>query len=452
MRFTNSARRAAGLAGIATVVVALVAPSAQAASTPATAVTKTTLTPYDIYDSTSRYGTMNKRTISGTATGVTSVDIVCLNVTTGNIDRTLTRSVTVAAGKWSSEIWTKDISGYRCRVAAIEASVSPAGDTDAARLNWGKAFKSLAPVYQVWERYYYFEHLGGPANNAIYNSGYFYSPFASSEVILYGADQGGMTRFKPRDAVGNTDNGVFGTYYGSGNLGSVEYYVRRGSADTASLLVDGAQAFTNYSLDSYGDDYAAASSVKNTFAVDAKTGIATVSDEYPLFKCKSPEPGVVYSGANRCPDSKTTKLGVVWKQTRTISANGNSIKVVNTFTSTDKKAHTVRMIQKDRMKGGGYRYGTTGAFTDFNGDEKTNITGYGAKVDPASTTAFANSIGQVVFGSKATTWASSGYYGNDFYAMFSASVKAGGSADIKVGYTLITSDSKATTQIAAVLK
>lgn len=452
--FTGALSRKVAVTAAVIAVAAVSTPAAQAAA-PATAVTKTTLTPYDVYDSTSRYGTINKRTISGTASGLTNpaVDIVCLNVMTGFIDRTLSRGVAVVAGKWSTSIWTKDISGYRCRVAAIERDAAPGGDTDAARLAWGKAFKSLAAVYQVWERYYYFSHLGGPASNALYNSGYFYSPFPNSEVTLYGADQGGITRFLARDAAGNTDRGVFNPYYGNGNLGHVENYQYRGSTQTASLLVDGTQAFTNYSLDSYNDDnYVASSSVKNTFAVDAKTGVATVSDEYPLFKCTKGVAGVVYGGANSCPDYMTTKLGLVWKQTRTINAAGNSVKVVNTFTSTDKKAHTVRIIHKDRMRGNGYRYGTSGAFGDFNGDERTNVTGYAAKVDTANTTAFANSIGQVVFGSKATTWASNDYYGANYFAMFSASVKAGGATDIKVAYTIITDDTKAASQISNALK
>ena len=179
-----------------------------------------------------------------------------------------------------------------------------------------------------------------------------------------------------------------------------------------------------------------------------------MTDVMPLFKCTNGVAGTVYSSAGRCPDSKTTKLGVSWTQTKTVNAAGNTIKVVNTFTSLDKKAHTARLIWRDKMiSGASYRYGTSGTFGAFNGDERTNVTGYAAKRDSSSATAFANAIGQVVFGGKATTWAvDSGFSGASFYAMMSASVKAGKSADISVAYTLITDDSKATSQISNALK
>lgn len=137
---------------------------------------------------------------------------------------------------------------------------------------------------------------------------------------------------------------------------------------------------------------------------------------------------------------------------QTYSGTLRDYKVVNTFSSTDKKAHTIHVVQRDRMKGGGFRYGTSGTFNNFDGAERTNVTGYGAKVDTSKASAFDNSIGQVVFGSKATTWANSGYYGNDFYALFNVSVKAGGAAGYNVAYTIVTDDSKTTAQIGAALK
>lgn len=90
---------AAALAGCAALV--LTAPTANAAAGPATAVTKTTLTQYDVYDSLPRYGVINMRSISGTASGLTNttVDVVCLNTVSGQIDRTLARSVAVTKGR-----------------------------------------------------------------------------------------------------------------------------------------------------------------------------------------------------------------------------------------------------------------------------------------------------------------------------------------------------------------
>ena len=448
---THTRAAATALAVIAAMTVGT--PAAQA-SAPATAVTKTTLTPYDSYDSTSRYGATNKRTISGTASGLTAttVDVVCLNPSTGFVDRTLSYGVTVAAGKWATEIWTGDLQSYRCRVAAIESGVSPAGDTDAARLAWGAAFKSLAPIYQIFQRYDYYYVTGGSPLKWINYSSYMDTATPSSYLEMYGPDQYGIYRFQPRKADGSKENGPFGPKWGNGALSYVDKYVSRGGTDTASILVDNTQAFTNYSLGSYDDNYGPVGSTKTSYSVNAKTGVATVTDVMPLFKCTKGVSGTVYNGASYCPDTKTTKLGVSWTQTKTVNAAGNTVKVTNTFTSLDKKAHTVRLIWKDMLINGKFRYGTSGTFGDFNGDERTNVTGYGVKSDPTAATGFTNAIGQVVFGGKATTWASSGWYGTDFYAMMSASVKAGKSASINVAYTLITDDTKAASQISNALK
>lgn len=453
--FSRKTTRGATAAAVVMAVAALSTPAAQAAG-PATAVTKTSLTQYDSYDSTSRYGTTNKRSISGTATGLTtpSVDVVCINPATGLIDRWLSRNVTVTAGKWSTSIWTSDLSGYRCRVAAVENNASPAGETDAARLTWGKSFTSLAPFYQIFERYDYYYVVGGGSPLKVINfSGYMYSATPSSEVTLYGSDQGGIYRFLPRNAAGSTDYGAFGAYYGSARLAAYDPYVSGATgSNVAGLTVDNAQAFTNYSLNAYSDQYSAANSVKTTYKVDK--GVLTKTDVMPLFKCTNPVAADgPYSGASSCPDSLVTKLGVSWTQTQTVNAAGNTIKVVNTFTSLDKKAHTVKLVSQDRLVGGGaYRYGTSGAFGDFNGESRTNVTGYAVKEDNSKTTAFDNSIGQVVFGSKATTWATSGWRGIDFFAQFSVSIKAGKSANINIGYTLITDDTKAASQISNALK
>ena len=462
MRFTSTARRAAFVAGVVTAVVALVAPTAQAVTpAAATAVTKTTLTQYDSYDSTSRYGATNKRTISGTASGLSgsTVDIVCLNVSTGQIDRTLQRGVTVTAGKWSTDMWTNDISGYRCRVVAVETGVSPAGDTDAARLTWGKAFKSLAPFYQVFERYDNYYVTGGSPLKYINFSSYLYSATPSSEITMYGTDQGGIYRFQPRDGAGNKNYGPFGAYYGSSTLNSTYRLgtVNRTSGNTAGLLVDNVQAFTNYTMSGSDDNYGPAASVQTSYKVDAKTGAITVTDVMPLFKCTKGVAGTFYDGASSCPDYKTTKLNVNWTQVKTVNAAGNTIKVVNTFASLDKKAHTVRLIWNDRfINSAGYRYGTSGAFSalgsGFSTDEKTNVTGYAVKSDGTKPSAFDNAIGQVVFSAKGTTWGQSGFSGVDMYAMFTVAVKAGGAGSISAAYTIVTDDSKAATQIGNALK
>lgn len=447
---------AAAVAAAGLAAVGLSVPAAQAAG-PATAVTATTLKQYDFYDDGPRSSNINMRAISGTASGLTAttVDIVCLNLNTGKIDTTLERSIAVTNGKWSTAIDTSDLSGYRCRIAALENGASPDGEDNAARLNWGKAFKSFSPFNQVLETYVNFEYLGGNPGNAITWGGYLYTATPNSLVGSYGPDDSSLYRFYPIGPDGTYYNSkaVFGGWYGSGYSAKTPMSVSHNSSNEAGILVDNAQAFTNYSIDRRDANYTAKSSNKSSLKVDPKTGVITMSETMQLFKCTTASAGSVYSYASNCPDYKTTKLGVTWTHTKTVNAAGNTVKVVNTFASVDKKAHTVRFTQQDTLKGNGYRWGTSGAFTDISTEDKTNVTGYGAKWDVNSATAIDNHIGQVVFGAKATTWASTDYYyGAYMYARWSGSIKAGKSTSFNSGYTLVIDDTKAAAQIGNALK
>lgn len=445
---------AAALAGCAALV--LTAPTANAAAGPATAVTKTTLTQYDVYDSLPRYGVINMRSISGTASGLTNttVDVVCLNTVSGQIDRTLARSVAVTKGAWSTQIWTSDLSGYTCRVVAVESGASPQGETDAARLTWGKSFKSASPFNRIYESYLYYDYLGGNPGNALLKDLYIYTRVGNSMFTTYGTDDSGITRFYPVSADGSVSgysSSVFGGRFGSGSLAAFDSTVSHGSTTEAMIKVDKAQAFTNYSLNSRDANYTAKSSQVTKVTVDAKTGAMTIDAALPLFKCTTANTDPV-RGASYCQDGKTTMLPVLWHHTKTIKADGTTVKIVNTFTSTDKKAHSVVFTQNDTIGGNGFRFGTSGAFSTLDTSDKTGVSGYGAKYDTGATTAITNSIGQVVFGAKASTFVTSSWAGNVFSARWTIAVPAGKSGSVTSAYVIITDDTKAASLISNALK
>lgn len=135
-----------------------------------------------------------------------------------------------------------------------------------------------------------------------------------------------------------------------------------------------------------------------------------------------------------------------------VAPDGTTIKVVNTFASTDKKAHSVVFTQNDMLGGNGFRIGTSGAFAALDTSEKSGVTGYGAKYDVNNPTAVGNSIGQVVFGTKASTWVNPGNYGNVFSARWTVAVPAGKSGSVSAAYVIVTDDTKATSLIANALK
>jgi hypothetical protein len=153
-----------------------------------------------------------------------------------------------------------------------------------------------------------------------------------------------------------------------------------------------------------------------------------------------------------CPDDDTVKLGVSWTHEVTLSSDGSVATGVDTFTSIDKKAHTVIYDGAFKMNGSaqGYRYAKTGAFGSVDTSAKTKLAGFGAKYDPTSATSIDNPIAQVVFATvPVTTWTNSSYRSKDVYSRWSVAVAAGKSGAIKTGAALIIDDTKAATQIAA---
>ena len=446
MTNTNVRRLAMSLSAVA--VFAGMAPAVGAASGPATAVTtKLDVNQFYLYDS-DYYG-INFRTIAGTATGVTSnsVDLLCLNTVTGTVDKTFKTNITVKSGKWSTRIDLNRASGYTCRLAALPNGTTPTGETAAALITSAKSF--TGPFVRFGEARWYYSSLGTPDQQFTTEVG-LYTYNSKSYAEFWGVEDSGLYNWYPR-----TDGGVNGTQMAKGFFSHEPGSVTGPTSNTeATMKVDGVQAFMPYNMDSYDTNATAANSPKISYSYD-KTGVLTYTETFPLFRCATSEPNVVQSRMYNCPDDETVKLGVTWTHEVKLSADGSVANAVDTFTSIDKKAHTVIYDAAFKMVSSaqGYRYAKTGAFGSIDTSAKAKLAGVGAKYDPSSATTIDNPIAQIVFTTlPTTTWTNSGWSSKDIYSRWTVAVAAGKSGAIKTGAALITDDTKATAQIAAAAK
>jgi len=439
----NNVRRRLALSLSAVAVFAGMAP-AVGATGPATAIT-TTLATNQVYLSDSDYSGVNYRTIAGTATGVTSnsVDLLCLNTITGTVDKTFNTNITVKSGKWSTRIDLGRASGYTCRLAALPNGTTPTGETAAALISSAKSF--TGPFVRFGEARWYYSSLGSPDQQLTTEVGvYTYNSKSYSE--FWGVEDGGLYNWSPR-----TDGGVNGKRMANGFFSHESGSETGPTSNTdASMKVDGVQAFMPYNIDSYDTNATKANSPKISYSYD-KSGVLTYTETFPLFRCATSEPSVVQSRMYNCPDGVTVKLGVTWTHEVKLSADGSVANAVDTFTSIDKKAHTVIYDGAFKMNSSaqGYRYAKTGGIGSIDTSAKTKLAGVGAKYDPSSATTIDNPIAQIVFTTvPVTTWTNN----KDIYARWSVAVAAGKSGAIKTGAALITDDTKATAQIAAAAK
>lgn len=431
------------LIGMATILAASSLTPAMAGSTPTTAIT-TKLDANQVYLGEARVYSINYRKISGTAANlsVPTVDIACINTVTGDIIRTLKSSVPVTAGKWSTYIELYYMDGYLCQLRALPTGTSPSGDTAAAKINSVKSF--TGPVIRTGQLYWYYKTIGTPTSMWSYDAGLYWSA-SKAKLQLWGVEDGGFYSWQPRTDEGtegrNIVNGLFSTYRPSmtGPTGNSE----------ANLIVDGAQAFHPYYMD-YNDFNMAnpdANNARYNISIDPKTGQISYSETAPLFKCEKPESGRVYSYLSDCPDDLTVKVGVSWKHEVEINTDGTVALTTDTFTSEDKKKHTVKLDIYSSFSGiDGVRYGKTGAFGSISSDAKTKLAGLGAKYRTADPTSMSNPVVQIVYTTApVTTWVSY----TTFYSRYNISVAAGKSSSVKAGATLITDDTKAAAQITA---
>jgi len=442
----NNVRRRLALSLSAVAVFAGMAP-AVGATGPATAVT-TKLDVNEFYLSDSDYDGVNYRTIAGTATGVTSnsVDLLCLNTVTGTVDKTFNTNITVKSGKWSTRIDLNRASGNTCRLAALPNGTTPTGETAAALISSVKSF--TGPFVRFGEARWYYSSLGSPDQQLTTEVG-LYTYNSKSYAEIWGVEDSGLYNWRTR-----TDGGVNGTRMANGFFSHGTSETGPTSNTEASMKVDGVQAFMPYNMDSYDTNATKANSPKISYSYD-KSGVLTYTETFPLFRCATSEPSVVQSSMSNCPDDVTVKLGVTWTHEVKLSADGSVANAVDTFTSIDKKAHTVIYDGAFKMNSSaqGYRYAKTGAFGSIDTSAKTKLAGVGAKYDPSSATTIDNPIAQIVFTTvPVTTWTNSGWSSKDIYARWSVAVAAGKSGAIKTGAALITDDTKATAQIAAAAK
>ena len=439
-------RVAASLSVVA--VFAGVAPATGAAAGPATAIT-TKLATNQSYLYDSDYSSVNYRTIAGTATGIASnaVDLLCLNTVTGTVDKTFSTNIQVKSGKWSTRIDLNRTSGYTCRLAALPAGTSPTGETEAAMITSAKSF--TGPFIRFGEARWYYSSLGTPDEQFTTEVGvYTYDSKAYAEI--WGIEDSGLYNWRPR-----TDGGVNGTQMANGFFSHEPGYATGPSGNNeASMKVDGVQAFTPYNMDSYDTNATMANSPKISYSYDS-TGALTYTETYPLFRCATSDPTVLQSRMYNCQDDETVKLGVTWTHEVKLSADGSVANAVDTFTSVDKKKHTVIYdgAFKVNSSAQGYRYAKTGAFGSIDTSAKVKLAGFAAKYDPSAATTIDNPIAQVVFTTvPTTTWTNSGWSSKDVYSSWTVAVAAGKSGAIKTGAALITDDAKATAQIAAAAK
>lgn len=429
----------------------IVGGAAQGAGTPATAVTSSGIKSLDIYASEADYFGGQRRTVSGTASNlsVSTINLVCLDTVTGEVDVTLSSNVTVTAGKWSTKAWIWDLSNITCRLAAVPTDTSVTGETAAAKIASMKSF--TGPVVRVFEIYEWSDQT------AVYGQKWqgdpgLTVPSTKASYTIWGVEDGGLYNWYTRadgktSQTGNISNSAVWTALSTGPS----------KANEAGLVIDGKQAFSSYNMDRYDNNSTAANSPKYSYSVSSTTGIGTYTETYPLFRCAYPEVGTLYSSISSCPDDVTVKLQVSWKRVTTMSADGTIAKITNTFATLDGKAHTVRYDERwQTYSANGYRYATSGAFgsqdntVDSDGPVRTAISGLGVKTNKDAATSVTNPITQIVFITKpGQTW-TLGSYGTPTYSRWTKTIPAGKGKSISIitGAALITSDATAASKIA----
>ena len=436
------------LAAICATLVGTTMAPASAGTTPATAVT-TKLPAYIPYLGDAYINAVSYRSVAGTATNLTDgkVDLVCINVTSGDVSMTFQRNIAVTAGKWSSYIDISYVAYYpSCRVAAVPTGFNTTGSSAAEKLASAKAF--TGPVINVYETRWYYRSLGTPTDQWPTEVGFYYQAKKAYQE-MWASEDGGIWKWYPKDGSGNSGpNVVRGFFYRDSGSATGP----TGSTD-ANLTVDGVQAFTPYNVNYYDMNFAnKANAPKLSVVVDPKTGASTYTESYALFKCTKPEAGQVYGRIGNCPDSKTTKLGVTWTRTLKSNADGIVVNITDTFASIDKKAHTIRFDQHFDVWTSGnmaYRYAKTGAFGSALTAPVAKAGGFGVKYDNTAATSFNNPIVQVVFGTvPVSSWVS----GSSTYSRWNISIPKGKSTTLKSGATIITDDTKAAAQIALAAK
>lgn len=441
MTTTYSLRKKLIIVTAAVITSATLVPS-NAAGAPATAI-KTTLPAVLTYLSDSKVSSVNYRVIEGTASNLTgtTVDLACLNTVTGDVITTINSNIPVKSGKWKYKLDLRSIAGYNCQLRALPSGTQITGSTLTEKVNSVKAF--TGPVVRTTEARWYYSSMGQPGKVWSYDAGVYvtgskakYTIWSIEDGGIYGWSGQGDDNIRRTEMVGY---GLFSRYRPTmtGPTGSRE----------ADLLVDGVQAFLPYNMDT--SDMNMTDTDNNTkykVAFDSKTGAATYTEDSPLFKCANPEAGTVYSYLYSCPDQETVKLGVSWQHEVKFSADGLVATVTDTFTSEDKKKHSVQFdVYSSFANVNGFRFGKSGDFGDSSSDVKSKLAGLGVKYNKSEATSGDNPILQLVFKTTPTsTWrASNGY----FYSRYSVSIAAGKSTEVNSGATLITDDSKAAAQI-----
>lgn len=441
MTTTFSIRKKLIVATAAVITSASLVPS-NAAGAPATAV-KTALPAVLTYLSDARVSAVNYRVVEGTASNleVSTVDLVCINTVTGDSITTLNSNIPVKSGKWKTRLDLRYTAGYNCQLRALPSGTQIAGSTLAEKVNSVKAF--AGPVIRTTEVRWYYSSLGAPGKVWSYDAGV-YVTASKAKYELWGIDDGGLYGWSAQgdDNVRRTSmvsSGLFSRYRSDmkGPTGNSE----------ADLLVDGVQAFLPYNM-SYSDMNMADADNNTKYKVsfDPKSGAATYTEDSPLFKCANPVAGTVYSDLSGCPDQETVKLGVSWLHETKFSADGLVATITDTFTSEDKKKHSVQFdVSSSFASVDGYRYSKSGTFGDYSSDVKTKLAGLGVKYRKDEATSADNPILQLVFKTAPTsTWRTSG---GKFYHRYSVSVAAGKSTEVNSGATLIADDTKAAAQI-----